>query len=341
MKNLSKLTLLVITYERPDFAMRCLSNLSGQPCKVVVADGSKTSLDKSFLEVLEENVEYHHLKEKGLLERCRFLAEKTTTKYSMLHGDDEFFLPSSLESQIELLEKNEDYIACIGQCMSFGLKDNNVVSEITYPELKDYEISGESPDRRLVYHMQHYAPSLIYSVVRTQLWKLAFKLGARSDKFSFWAGGEILVEMSLAYLGKSKVINTLGWLRSKENERIQGKGAHERHSSRFTTWWESAEMENERELFTQLFAEKMSEVDGRSVSKIKQETHEGLKNYYGFSKNYHSGRHWFNRPKTTEGPMMALAKKLMSSGVEVNIGELEEVKQIIMDFHSKPVAKAG
>lgn len=318
-----------------------MTYLSGQPCKVVVADGSKTSLDKSFLEVLEENVEYHHLKEKGLLERCRFLAERTTTKYSMLHGDDEFFLPSSLESQIELLEKNEDYIACIGQCMSFELKDNDVVSEITYPELKDYEISGESPDRRLVYHMQHYTPSLIYSIVRTPHWKLAFELGARSDKFSFWAGAEILVEMTLAYLGKSKVINTLGWLRSKENERIQGKGAHERHSSRFTTWWESAEMENERELFTQLFAEKMSEVDRRSVSKIKQEAHEGLKSFYGFSKNYHAGRHWFNRSESMEEPMTELAKKLMSSGVEVNLEELQEIKQIIMDFHSKPVAKTS
>jgi glycosyltransferase domain-containing protein len=296
-------------------------------------------LDHEFLYDLGENVEYHHLKGKGGIERCRFLADRTATKYSILHGDDEFFLPSSLEAQIGLLEENEDYIACIGQCISFRLKDNNVVSEITYPEFKNYEISCESPERRLGYHMQHYTPSLIYSVTRSEYWKRAFDLVSQANQVSFWAGGEILVEMALAYLGKSKVIGTLGWLRSKENERIQGKGAHERQSSRFTTWWESDEMENERELFTQLFAQKISEVDGRPVSEIKQEACEGLKSYYGFSKNYHSGRHWFNRPETMEEPMMDLAKKLMSSGVEVNLGELEEVKQIIMDFHRRPKAQ--
>ena len=42
-----------------------------------------------------------------------------------------------------------------------------------------------------------------------------------------------------------------------------------------------------------------------------------------------------------EEPMMDLAEKLVASGVSVNLEELQEIKQIIMDFHSKPVAKAG
>jgi hypothetical protein len=51
------------------------------------------------------------------------------------------------------------------------------------------------------------------------------------------------------------------------------------------------------------------------------------------------GGHRLNRPETSEEPMMGLAKKLMNSGVEVNLGELEEVKQIIMDFHRRPKAQ--
>jgi hypothetical protein len=251
----------------------------------------------------------------------------------MLQSDDEFFIPSSLNDQVEYLECQDELIACMGICIGFSYTGKNLLSEIIYPEFEHYELSSPLPKERINFHMKHYTPSLVYAVSRSKYLKTALDLARQANQFSFWAGGEILVEMTLAYLGKSKVITTLGWLRSKENERIQGKGAHERHSSRFTTWWESAEMQNERELFTQLFAEKMSEVDGRPVSEIKQEAWEGLKSYYEFSKNYHAGRHWFNRPETSEEPIMDLAEKLIDSGMSVNLAELEEIKQIIMDFH--------
>ena len=321
--------------------MRLMRYWSGRGPRVIVADGSSKPIDGNFLYSLDSNIEYRHFKESDIYERTAFLVNQPTSKYSMFHSDDEFFLPSALASSINSLEEDEGLTSCSGQCIGFAPSGEDLLSEIVYPEFRSYQVSADSPEERFRFHMRHYSPSSIYSVTRTQFWKIAFDLALNGPKFSFWASGEIIVEMALAYLGKSKVINTLGWLRSKENERIQGKGAHERHSSRFTTWWESAEMENERELFTQLFAEKMSEVDGRPVSEIKEEAREGLKSYYGFSKNYHSGRHWFNRPESMEEPMMDLAKKLMSSGVEVNLEELQEIKQIILDFHNKPVAKAG
>jgi glycosyltransferase domain-containing protein len=322
-----------MTFQRPDFVKRCMTNWSGETSKVIIADGSEIGLDQKFLSSIKDNVEYHHLNNQGLLERCRFLADKTATKYSMLHGDDEFFLPSSLDSQIEFLENNEGFVSCTGQCLSFRPQAYALLSEITYPELNGYEVSSRSPAERLNFHMKQYTPSLVYSVTKTRYWKLAFELGCISNNFSFWAGGEILVEMALAYLGKSKVIGTLGWLRSKENERIQGKGTYEKHESRFSTWWESDEMENERELFTQIFAEKMSEVNGRPVSEIKQEAWEGLKGYYEFSKNYHAGRHWFKRPESSEEPIIDLAEKLMESGLSVNLAELEDLRHTITDFH--------
>ena len=314
---------------------------SGRGPRVIITDGSLAPIDANFLSTLKGNIEYRHFKETDIYERVSFLVNQPTSKYSMFHADDEFFLQSALMTAINILEDDEGLTSCSGQCIGFDPSEKDIFADLVYSEFKNYEVTDHSPSKRLEGHMRYYTPSLFYSVTRTEPWKIAFDLALNGPKFSFWAGGEILLEMALAYLGKSEVINTLGWLRSKENERIQGKGAHERHSSRFTTWWESAEMENERELFTQLFAKKISEVDGRPVSEIKQEAHEGLKSYYGFSKNYYSGRHWFNRPETTEEPMMNLAQKLMSSGVEVNLKELQEIKQIIMDFHSKPVAKAG
>lgn len=321
--------------------MRCMSFWSGKPLRVIVADGSKVRLEHEFLSTIEGNVEYHHFENLDIYGRLKFLINRVRTEYSMLCSDDEFFLSSSLESQIKFLEKSKSFISCMGQCLSFRHKNHSIYSAPVYSEFINYELIHQKPDERIGFHMQKYTPSQVFSVVRTDYWKIAFDLALNGPKFSFWASGEIIVEMALAYLGKSKVINTLGWLRSKENERIQGKGAHERHSSRFTTWWESAEMENERELFTQLFAEKMSAVDGRPISVIKEEAHEGLKCYYGFSKNYHAGRHWFNRPEPMEEPMMDLAEKLVASGVSVNLEELLEIKQIVMEFHSKPVAKAG
>ena len=339
--NLRELTILVPSFNRPNFLKRMMAYWSGRGPKIVVADGSARPVDSVSLSYLENNIDYNHFPNLSLQKRISFLVSRANLKYAMLQADDEFFIPSSLNEQVEYLECQGELIACIGKCVSFSFTGKNLFSEIIYPEFEDYVLSSPLPKERINFHMKHYTPSLTYAVSRSKYLETALDLARQANQFSFWAGGEILVEMALAYLGKSKVINTLGWLRSKENERIQGKAAHERHPSRFSTWWESDETENERELFTQLFAEKISEVDGRPVSEIKQEAHEGLKCYYGFSKNYHAGRHWFNRPEPMEEPMMDLAEKLVASGVSVNLEELQEIKQIIMDFHSKPVAKAG
>ncbi|MDC1004975.1 TIGR00180 family glycosyltransferase [Opitutales bacterium] len=341
MRNLKELTILVPSFDRPHFLKRLLSYWSGRGPKIIVADGSARPIDSNSLSCLKSNIEYHHLRNLEVQKRISFLVSRAKSKYTMLHADDEFFMPSSLNTQIEYLECQDDLIACMGHSIAFKALDQYLISNIVYPELINYEINADFSHDRMVFHMKHYSPSLIYSVAKTEFWKAAFKLATNGKKFSFWAGGEILVEMALAYLGKSKVINTLGWLRSKENKRIEGKQAHERHSSRFTTWWESAEMENERELFIQLFAEKMSAVDGRPISVIKEEAWEGLNSYYGFSKNYHAGKHWFNRPETTVEPITDLAEKLVGSGVSVNLEELQEIKQIVMEFHSKTFAKAG
>lgn len=341
MQNLRELTILVPSFNRPNFLKRMMAYWSGRGPKIVVADGSARPVDSGLLSYFDDNIEYNHFRNLSIQKRISYLVSHANSKYAMLQADDEFFIPSSLNEQIEYLECQGELISCVNKCVSFCFTGKDLLSKIIYPEFEDYELSSPLPKERINFHMKHYTPSLVYAVSRSEYLKTALDLARQANQFSFWASVEIIVEMALAYLGKSKVINTLGWLRSKENERIQGKGAHERHSSRFTTWWESEKMENERALFTQLFAEKMTQADGRAVSEIKHEAHEGLKSYYGFSKNYHAGRHWFNRPEPMEEPMMDLAKKLMSSGVEVNLGELEEVKQIIMDFHSKPVAKAG
>lgn len=330
----------MLSFERPSYLRRLMKYWSGRGPRVIVADGSSKPIDANFLSTLRGNIEYRHVKETDVYVRISFLVNQPTSKYSMFHADDEFFLPSALASSINSLEEDEGLTSCSGQCIGFDPSEKDIFADLVYSEFKNYEVTDHSPSKRLEGHMRYYTPSLFYSVTRTEPWKIAFDLALNGPKFSFWAGGEILLEMALAYLGKSEVINTLGWLRSKENERIQGKG-NKRHSSRFTAWWESAEMENERELFTQLFAEKMSAVDGRPISVIKEEAHEGLKCYYGFSKNYHAGRHWFNRPEPMEEPMMDLAEKLVASGVSVNLEELQEIKQIVMEFHSKPVAKAG
>jgi len=93
---LSKLTIVIPTYNRQSYALRNMRYWSGRGAIVHVIDGSPVTISKDDLVGLADNIHYHH-HPNSLYERFKYSLQLIRTDYSALLSDDEFFLPSASE----------------------------------------------------------------------------------------------------------------------------------------------------------------------------------------------------------------------------------------------------
>ena len=98
-------------------------------------------------------------------------------------------------------------------------------------------------------YFSNYIPFLIYSIVRSEIWKKAFFLPVKhlsekdsktnTEKFNFFSSDELQINMYLSFAGKSKVFqNFTGFdlLRTFINKRQYD---HLRTQMTFQEWWNS------------------------------------------------------------------------------------------------------
>jgi len=219
MSLLSKLSIVIPTFNRPEYVMRSIRYWSDYDVTVHVLDGSQVPIKD--LSLLESNINYHHLPI-SLMERLYKSIKLVDTEYSMMSADDEFFIPSALESCIEEMKNNHEIVSCMGSAISFLVKDKKILTNVVYPTLRNHSVNQETPLARSIYHMSTYVPSSIYSVIRSDVWKKSIHaLSYKNYEVFVKSIGELQFEITSSYLGKSKIINELMWLRSFENEPIR------------------------------------------------------------------------------------------------------------------------
>jgi glycosyltransferase domain-containing protein len=227
MSLLSKLTIVIPTFNRPEYVIRSIRYWSDYDVTVHVLDGSKVPIEGQLFSKLGSNINYHHLPI-GLMERLYKSINLVDTEYSMMIPDDEFFIPSALESCIKEMKKNHEIVSCAGSAISFRVRDKEVIGNVIYPKLKDHSIMYDSPLERSVYHMSNYVPSTIFSVMRSDIWKKSIRsLSYKNYEVFVRAVGELQFEITSSYLGKCKVIDELMWLRSFENIPIRVQESEE------------------------------------------------------------------------------------------------------------------
>ena len=206
---LSDLSIIIPTYNRQEYVLRNMCYWSNYDLTVHVLDGTKTPIPSNKLTKLGAKINYHHMPI-PLMERLYKSIELVSTKYSMMMGDDEFYIPSALESCIILLDKDEEYISCIGAAISFKVENSKVTSNVKYPCLKNSALMQNIPVDRATYHMKNYCPSIVYSVMRTDAWKKSMRaLSYNNYEVYVMSIGELQFEIAGSYLGKTAVINEL------------------------------------------------------------------------------------------------------------------------------------
>ena len=355
-KFLEKLTIVLPSFERQDFLIRFINYWSNKLVKVIIMDGSKKSLDQKIIENLEKNIKYYHLP-KSFYERMYKATVLVNTEFVIQACDDEFYIPSALNSSIIKLIDNPDLVTCGGYCMGFGYENRSVIGFKRYEMLENLKLLNSNPSERINKHFSNYVPAHLYSVSRTKIWRIASKT-VYSKEYSFFGALELQLEFLLLFAGKTIILPELMWLRSNENEPIHDGTPSFAPKNTFKDWWVNKRFSSEKRDFILRMELACKEIDDINNSSNKPNIKKGFKNLVYFHKHGTIGLLWvFLDPliklfpsfkngirtlynfiyykKPIKNDLMIMANKYFENQTKVNFNELIIIKDAINDFHKK------
>lgn len=258
----SRLSLMMPTFNRHEFAIRNMRFWSGSGVQLHVLDGSAAPIDSSLRD-FGANIHYHHLP-LSFEERLAQGAAMIDTDYTAMVGDDEFFVPSALDACIAELDADSALSSCMGRALRFVTVDINVLATPAYVDMAGYTVGQDSGIERMIYHMHPYRVSSCYAVMRRDVWREAAGLMA-ARRFEHYAVPELQVELAAAYHGKSKVIPRLMWLRNGENPPVWSAGTQQR----FPDWWSDASAAHQRRELITLIAAHLGRAGKDSLDELQ------------------------------------------------------------------------
>jgi glycosyltransferase domain-containing protein len=295
MKNLSELTIVMLTYNRPDYALRQMRFWSGAPATLLVLDGSKNPIKKEDLEGIESNIQYYHMP-CSYEERFSKALDLITTPFTISLCDDEFFVPSTLDKNITFLKQNPEYVACIGRCLKFIYLNTGISTSIKYGKFKNYRVVENTPKERVAKHMTDYMHSTMYAVQRSDVWKKTISLLTMGNfHFSCPYVLEMLIEISTVYQGKATTTDELMWLRSEENAPADG----EDRKVSIHRWMQDEKYSAEVSRFTKMLEDYLPKIylDNNVVDIFK----DGFRNYIKYKKSFNDDYQATVLPKIKTG----------------------------------------
>jgi len=222
MPNLSKFSLIIPTFDRELWALRQLRFWSGSPIETYILDGNKKPFEQKYLNKTNGNIHYHHMPI-SIMERYKKVMDLIDTEYVALLYDDEFYIPSAIDSCIGFLENHKDYVSCTGPCIGFCSSSKGLSAKkqkTINPE--NTKINDETTTDRMFSAFHPYNKCAICSIQRTVNWKKSFDLLTKYD-FGTPYFTELQFQLSTSYQGKMNVINELMWLRNFENKPFTSK----------------------------------------------------------------------------------------------------------------------
>lgn len=346
---LEKLTIIIPSYERQNFLIRKIKYWSNKNVKLIVIDGSKKCLDLNIIEKFPENLKYFH-QPISFYDRMHKVSDLIETEFVIQACDDEFYVPSALNSSINELIKNKDLLTCGGICMGFNYEGNKVIGFDQYKGLKNVKLISSNPNERIEKHFKNYLPSHMYSVTRSKIWKIASK-STFSKEYSFYAALELQLEFLLTYGGKSYILPELMWLRSKENKPIRGDTPSFTHKNTLKNWLNNKKFFLEKNDFVLRMELACKQIDEVNNLYNQPNVIDGLKYYIdSFEK---SKKNFFspiislvkkfpmieNKLRKLTGKelikkdMIEIAQGYSEKNIKVDFDELTNIRFIINKFH--------
>ncbi len=265
MEQLKHITIVVASLNRPYHALRTLKYWSKLKIKTHLVDGSEKPIIDSELKNLHQNVKYHHIKTFSEIDRINNILNLINTKYCILSSDDDLLLPNALVDCINKLEDNPDFTSCFGQVIAFENNKEKTKFNRAYNGLNDYSILSNDKNIRLKKNMINYLPSIILSVMRTDIFKLIFE-PKNFSKIRYHAALELRASLIASYYGKSICLSNLILLR---NQSTSGARRLTSENSSIFRFWFSSSKKEEKNYFLNFLADSIKENENKNeVKKI-------------------------------------------------------------------------
>ena len=211
--DLSRVTIVIPTFGRPQFVERQIEYWSDSHARVVILDGSKEKITRDRFPL---NITYLHQTD-GFLQRLRTATEIVNTEFVALLGDDEFFLKSGIQDAVRYLDTNIKVIGCVGRCLYFFVDQGRFLVSHAYRDWKPFSSHIDDLPLRLDADLPPNETHMaMYGIYRREVWN---KMFSRAYEVQFSCGYvyERLLNLQRTTLGKTEIIESLLWLRSKEN----------------------------------------------------------------------------------------------------------------------------
>ena len=218
---LSQLSIFCLTYNRQKFVKRLIKywQENFKETRIFILDGSEIEIKKNNLNLSKSsNINYIHCKNKTYFERYIKISELLNTKYVQLVADDEIFLRSGVEKCINFLEDNQNYSCCTGSVILFDLLGKNEI--LGYDVYNLFSNEDVDPEKRVEKWLSFTQPNTIYGINRSDYLKKIIDQLKKLNQKEFSAPENLIEDMSeigISFLGKTKKINDLMWMRSLEN----------------------------------------------------------------------------------------------------------------------------
>ena len=273
--RLKKLTIVIPSFNRQKYLLRQIKYWEDKNAKVIILDGSKSSLETSRKNI-PSNINYIH-SPISIESRLKIVESLIETPYSVLLSDDEFFIPTALENCILELEKDKEYSVCKGCAIAFDFLFNKVNGYPIYSELENYIVDQSKKEDRLSFHLGNYHMAVLWGVTRTEVF-LKMLRAISKGPYASAAVAEMTCSIIGAWEGKIKVLNEVMWLRSFENENIWWSFGN----LKFHYWMEMPQFENE---FKRFISSIVNEIisENENYKEVRDKIILGLENYSRYS----------------------------------------------------------
>lgn len=162
-----RLTIVLISHNRPVFLRRAIHYYSAYPCTLMVLDSSLEPLEAIDL---NPTVDYRHVPQycyTAMQEKITFGLSQVITPYMVFAADDDFLQFDALTESVVFLDRNADYSICHGYCLMYVAHANRVGYYRRDKKVQE-DYSSPDPQERVLDYLSQFIPPF-YAVTKTQL----------------------------------------------------------------------------------------------------------------------------------------------------------------------------
>jgi glycosyltransferase domain-containing protein len=214
---MKSLTLIIPTHNRQNYLNRSYAYYSSFNIKVIYCD---STLNSSNL-IQTDNITYLHLPNYTFSQKILYVLEKVDTEYIALCADDDFVLYNALLNGYNLITKNRNITAIIGNILEFHEKFDK-----TYFSNKLYEKTTFNfyPQKNVEKFLSNYR-QILWGMYNKQILTTSFRiindLKLSNDNFI-----ELIIGAISSYNGEIEFINQI-WLARELSSKEHWATRHE------------------------------------------------------------------------------------------------------------------